>query len=199
MQYLAGVYEEARQILGITDSFQGRKDTTAQSGVAKQFAAAQSAGRLESKRVLKEAAYAELFKRIAQLKVAYADEPRPVVASDDRGEAQYEEFNRYDFYEQDAAGQWHCILDDDRFLFSCDTSTPLANNREQMWQDAAQMFQMGAFGQPGSMDALLLYWTKLELLHYPGASDTKEWLEMRKEAEERAKSGTEASLRDGSS
>ena len=181
MQYLAGVYEEARQILGITDSFQGRKDTTAQSGVAKQFAAAQSAGRLESKRVLKEAAYAELFKRIAQLKVAYADEPRPVVASDDRGEAQYEEFNRYDFYEQDAAGQWHCILDDDRFLFSCDTSTPLANNREQMWQDASQMFQMGAFGQPGSMDALLLYWTKLELLHYPGASDTKEYLEQIRE------------------
>ncbi len=180
MQYLAGVYEEARQILGITDSFQGRQDRTAESGVAKQFAAAQSAGRLESKRVLKEAAYAELFKRIAQLKVAYADEPRPIVASDDRGEAQYEEFNRYDFYEQDAAGEWHCILDDDRFLFSCDTSTPLANNREQMWQEAGAMFQMGAFGQPGSMDALILYWTKLELLHYPGASDTKEYLEMLK-------------------
>lgn len=177
MQVTQRVYEEARRILGITDSFQGRPDTTAQSGVAKQFAAAQSAGRLDSKRVMKDAAYAELFKRIAQLKVAYADEPRPIVASDDRGEAQYEEFNRYDFYEQDAAGEWHCILDDDRFLFSCDTSTPLANNREQMWQDAAQMFQMGAFGQPGSMDALLLYWTKLELLHYPGASDTKEYLE----------------------
>ncbi|MBR4703228.1 MAG: hypothetical protein IKO91_05230 [Oscillospiraceae bacterium] len=184
MQYLAGVYEEARQILGITDSFQGRQDRTAESGVAKQFAAAQSAGRLESKRVLKEAAYAELFKRIAQLKVAYADEPRPIVASDDRGEAQYEEFNRYDFYEQDAAGAWHCILDDDRFLFSCDTSTPLANNREQMWQEAGAMFQMGAFGQPGSMDALILYWTKLELLHYPGASDTKEYLEMLKKEQE---------------
>ena len=177
MAYLAQVYEEARQILGITDSFQGRRDTTAQSGVAKQFAAAQSAGRLESKRVLKEAAYAELFKRIVQLKVAYADEPRPIVATDDRAGAQYEEFNRYDFYERDAQGKWHCILDDDRFLFSCDTSTPLANNREQMWQDAANMFQMGAFGQPGSIDSLMLYWTKLELLHYPGASDTKELID----------------------
>lgn len=176
MQYLANIYEEARQILGITDSFQGRNDTTAQSGVAKQFAAQQSAGRLESKRVMKEAAYAELFKRIVQLKVAYADEPRSVVATDDRGQAQYEEFNRYDFYEQDEKGQWHCILDDERFLFSCDTSTPLANNREAMWQDATQMFQMGAFGQPQSLDALLLFWTKLELLHYPGASDTKEYL-----------------------
>lgn len=176
MQYLQGVYEEARQILGITDSFQGRKDTTAQSGVAKEFAAQQSAGRLESKRVMKEAAYAELFKRIVQLKVAYADEPRSIVATDDRGQAQYEEFNRYDFYEQDEKGEWHCILDDERFLFSCDTSTPLANNREAMWQDATQMFQMGAFGQPQSLDALLLFWTKLELLHYPGASDTKEYL-----------------------
>lgn len=176
LEYLAQVYEEARQILGITDSFQGRRDTTAQSGVAKEFAANQSAGRLESKRVLKEAAYAELFKRIAQLKIAYADEPRSVVAADDRGEAQYEEFNRYDYYEQDASGEWHCILDDDRFLFSCDSSTPLANNRPQMWQEASAMYQMGAFGQPGSMEALMLYWTKLELLHYPGASDTKEYL-----------------------
>lgn len=176
MQYLANIYEEARQILGITDSFQGRKDQTAQSGVAKEFAAQQSAGRLESKRVMKEAAYAELFKRIVQLKVAYADEPRSIVATDDRGQAKYEEFNRYDFYEQDEKGEWHCILDDERFLFSCDTSTPLANNREAMWQDAVQMLQMGAFGQPGDINTLLLFWTKLELLHYPGASDTKEYL-----------------------
>ena len=191
MQYLAQVYEEARQALGITDSFQGRKDTTAQSGVAKQFAAAQSAGRLESKRVMKEAAYAELFRRIVMLKVAYADEPRPVVATDNRGSSQYEEFNRYDFYERDEQGNWHCILDDDRFLYSCDTTNTLANNREMMWQDASNMYQMGAFGQVGSMDALLLYWTKLELLHYPGAADTKEYLENLK-AEQQAAAATPA-------
>lgn len=176
MAYKDQIYEESRQILGITDSFQGRKDATAQSGIAKQFAAQQSAGRLESKRIMKEAAYAELFKRIVQLKVAYADEPRSVVATDDRGQARYEEFNRYDFYEQDEKGQWHCILDDERFLFSCDVSAPLANNREQMWQDTTNMFQIGAFGQPDNLNTLLLYWTKLELLHYPGAADTKEYL-----------------------
>ena len=176
MSYMAQVYEEARQILGITDSYQGRRDATATSGVAKEFAAAQSAGRLESKRVLKEAAYAELFKRIVQLKVAYADEARPIVATDDRGQAQYEEFNRYDFYEQDPEGNWHCILDDDRFLFSCDVSAPLASNRERMWQETTQMLLNGAFGQPQALETLLLYWTKMELLHYPGASDTKEYL-----------------------
>ena len=177
MQYLANIYEEARQALGITDSFQGRKDTTAQSGVAKQFAASQSAGRLESKRVMKEAAYAELFKRIVQLKVAYADEPRPIVAEDNRGRAKYEEFNRYDFYEQDEQGEWHCILDDDRFLFSVDTSAPLASNRPQMWQEVTAMYQMGAFGNPQDPETRLLFWSKLELLHYPGAADTREYLE----------------------
>ena len=184
LQYLAGVYEEARQALGITDSFQGRKDSSAQSGVAKQFAAQQSAGRLESKRVMKEAAYAELFKRIVMLKVAYADEPRPIVAEDDRGRAKYEEFNRYDFYEQDEQGQWHCILGEDRFLFSCDSSAPLANDRERMWQEASRMFQLGAFGDPGDPDARILFWSKLEQLHYPGAGDTKEYLEKRKQEAE---------------
>ena len=177
MAYLAQVYEEARQALGITDSYQGRRDSTAQSGVAKQFAASQTAGRLESKRVLKEAAYAELFRRIAVLKVAYADEPRSVVATDDRGRAKYERFDRHDFYERDAAGNWHCILDDDRFLFSCDTSAPLAGNRQQLWQECLEMFRLGAFGDPGGREAQLLLWTKLELLHYPGAADTREYLE----------------------
>lgn len=179
MAYLSQVYEEARQILGITDSFQGRRDTTATSGVAKQFSASQSAGRLESKRVLKEAAYAELFRRIAMLKVAYADEPRPVVAEDNRGQAKYEEFSRYDFYERDAAGKWHCILDDDRFLFSCDTSAPLAANRPQMWQELTQMLQMGAFGQPNDPQTLLMYWTEMEKLHYPNAADAREFIEQR--------------------
>ena len=193
LAYLNQVYEEARQALGITDSFQGRRDTTAQSGVAKQFAAAQTAGRLESKRVLKEAAYAELFRRIAALKVAYADEPRPVVATDDRGQAKYEEFDRHDFYERDAAGNWHCILDDDRFLFSCDTAAAPAGNRQQLWQESLEMFRLGAFGNPADREAQLLLWTKLELLHYPGAGDTKEYLEKLRgsEREQQAEAETE--------
>ena len=40
MAYLSQVYEEARQVIGITDSFQGRKDSTATSGTAKEFSAA---------------------------------------------------------------------------------------------------------------------------------------------------------------
>ena len=38
------------------------------------------------------------------------------------------------------------------------------------------MFQMGAFGNPQEVDTLMLYWTKMDILHYPGAGDTLEYL-----------------------
>lgn len=174
MGYLSQVYEEARQIIGITDSFQGRKDTTATSGTAKEFSAAQAAGRLESKRVMKDAAYAQLFEAMFKFKLAYADEPRPVVSHDIQGNANYEEFSRYDFLEQDAAGEWAWV---DDFLFSCDTSAPLANNREAMWQETRMNLQTGAFGDPSSLQTLILFWTKMEMLHYPGSGETKAYLE----------------------
>lgn len=174
LTYLAQVYEEARQVIGITDSFQGRTDHTATSGKAKEFAAAQSAGRLESKRVMKDAAYAALFEAMFKFKLAYTDEPRPVVSSDIYGNAQYETFNRYDFLEQDDAGEW-CW--NDQFLFSCDTSAPLASNREAMWQETRMNLQTGAFGDPAQLPTLILFWTKMEMLHYPGASETRGYLE----------------------
>ena len=176
LTYLAQVYEEARQIIGITDSFQGRKDSTATSGVAKEFSAAQAAGRLESKRVMKDAAYAALFEAMFKFKLAYADEPRPVTSRDIQGNTIYEEFNRYDFLEQDVTGEWYW---NDQFLFSVDTSTPLANNREAMWQETRENLQTGAFGDPTDVRTLILFWTKMELLHYPGAADTKAFLEQR--------------------
>lgn len=174
MAYLAQVYEEARQIIGITDSFQGRADTTATSGKAKEFSAAQAAGRLESKRVMKNAAYAELFEVMFKFWLAYSDEPRPVTYKDSTGETVYEEFNRYDFLELGEDGQWHW---NDQFLFSCDTSAPLASNREAMWQETRQNLQTGAFGDPSRMETLILFWAKMEELHYPGAAQTKKHLE----------------------
>lgn len=174
----AQVYEEARQIIGITDSFQGRKDTTATSGKAKEFAAAQTAGRLESKRVLKNAAYQQLFEILFKFRLAYADEPRPVVYSDERGDRQYSEFNRYDFLRRDDAGELYWK---DDFLFSCDTSAPLATDRQAMWQETRMNLQEGAFGNPADIATLILFWGKMELLHYPGAGETKKYLEEQRE------------------
>ncbi len=190
--YMSNVYEEARQILGITDSFQGRTDTTATSGKAKQFSAAQAAGRLESKRVMKNKAYSDLFRMMFEFWLAYGDEPRPVTFKDAQGHTQYQEFNRYDFLERDQDGQYYW---NDQFLFSVDTTGSLANNREAMWQETRQNLQTGAFGDPTSMETLILFWTKMEELHYPGAGATKQALEDRMRRQlETAQAQTQASV-----
>ncbi len=183
MAYMEEVYQEARQVIGITDSFQGRADRTATSGKAKEFAAAQSAGRLESKRVMKDAAYAALFEAMFKFKLAYTDEPRPVLSKDIHGEAKYDVFNRYDFLEKDEAGEWYW---NDQFLFSCDTTAPLASNREAMWQETRMNLQTGAFGDPTSLETLISFWEKMEALHYPTAGETKKELQERLENQRQA-------------
>lgn len=181
LTYLATVYEEARQILGITDSFQGRTDPTATSGKAKEFSAAQAAGRLESKRTMKQAAYAQLFELMFKFWLAYSDEPRPISYKDNEGNTVYEEISRYDFLKQDKDGQYYW---EDQFLFGCDDSAPLASNREAMWQETRMNLQTGAFGDPSSTETLILFWSKMEELHYPGAGETKKYLEKRLQQEQ---------------
>ena len=174
MAYLSQVYEEARRVLGITDSYQGRKDTTATSGKAKEFSAAQAAGRMESKRVMKNAAYARLFEILFKFKLAYCDEPRDIVRIGADGENIYDQFNRLDFLERDEDGNWHWI---DDFLFSTDTAATLSQNRQAMWQETTSNLQSGAFGDPTQLQTLILYWSKMERLGYPDAGSTRKYLE----------------------
>lgn len=183
MAFTNQVYEEARQMLGITDSFQGRPDSTATSGKAKEYSAAMAAGRLESKRMMKNAAYAKLFEMMFKFQLAYADEPRTIAYKNHKGDTVYEEFNRYDFLVQDATGQWHW---NDRFLFSVDTTAPLAANREALWQETRNNLQSGAFGDPASIETLILFWGKMEELHYPGAASTKKFLEEKQKSQQTA-------------
>lgn len=183
LAYLAQVYEEARRTLGITDSFQGRNDTTATSGKAKEFAASQSAGRLESKRMLKRAAFARLYELIFKFKLAYADEPRPVISKDDTGENKYDYFDRHDFLEQTADGGWRYV---DDFIFSTDDASALAVNWQNMWQELTSQLQAGAFGDPTNLNTLILYWTSMEQEHYPGASEKKQYIKEQLAAQQEA-------------
>jgi len=187
MAYMSHVYEESRQALGVTDSFQGRRDTTATSGKAKEFAAAQTAGRLESKRVMKDAAYADLFELMFKFALAYSDEPRTIVHKNMHGVNEYSTFSRYDFLEMDETGEYWW---NDQFLFSCDASAPLASNREAMWQENRMNLQSGAYGNPTELETLILFWSRMEMLHYPFAGLTRKHLEEKlaeqKQAEQQA-------------
>ena len=164
------VYEEGRQTIGITDSMQGRKDATATSAVAKEFSAKQAAGRMESKRVMKQALFQDLFETLFKFMLAYADEPRPVIAYNEQGEKEYKLFDRHDFLYEDEAGNWKYNTD---FLFSCDSAAPLASNREAMWQETRMNFQQGTYGNPQELGTLIRFWTVMEQLHYPTAKQIK--------------------------
>ena len=132
---------------------------------------------------MKNAAYATLFELMFKFWLAYSDEPRPVSYKNSEGETEYTQFNRYDFLERDEDGAYWW---NDQFLFSCDTSEPLASNREAMWQETRMNLQTGAFGNPEQTDTLILFWTKMEELHYPGAGQTRKFLEERREREQQA-------------
>ncbi len=171
-------YEQARRILGITDSYQGRPDRTATSGTAKQIAVAQSAGRLESKRIMKNAMYADLYAVMFRFLLAYSDEPRSVWHNNIDGSTTYSEFNKYDYLAQDAAGEWYWL---DDFLFSVDNTSSLAGNRESMWQEIRMNLQTGAFGDPNDPETLIMFWEMMAGQHYPGAAEIRERLEKKRQ------------------
>ena len=174
MTIMQQAYNEAQRVMGVTESFLGRKDSTATSGKAKEFAASQTVGRLESRRVLKKQAWGEVFERMFKNMIAYADERRPVHYQDEKGQTEYEEFIPYEFLDVDEAGELYWNT---QFLFSCDDASGLAANRESMWQECTAHLQAGAYGNPTDINTLLIYWTKMEEQHYPGAANTKKLLE----------------------
>ena len=167
------LYDHAKRILGISDSYQGQYDGSAQSGKAKQLQIQQAAGRLDSKRQMKNAAYAEMDKIMFQLCLAYADEPRPYSYKDAFGRWQNITFNRYDFVKQDERGKWYY---DDEFLFSADASVDIDKSREFIWEQNLKMFQLGAYGDPATAEAQLIYWQNNEAAKYPFSHDNVERL-----------------------
>lgn len=156
-------YNFGRNAVGITDSFQGKRDTTAESGKAKEVAAAQSSGRLESKRRMKDAAYANLYALMFKFLLAYCDESRIYSRVEPTGEYVEGNFNRYNFID----GEPGNIYYNDRFLFSVDNASNLSTNREAMWKETLSNFQAGTFGNPADPKSLMLFWNTMKELGYP--------------------------------
>lgn len=157
-------YQMGRDSLGITDSYQGKRDTTAESGKAKQVSAAQAAGRMESKRRMKDAAFADLYKLMFKFLLAYCDEKRTYSRMEPTGKFVEGKFSRYNYLKADDNGN---LYYNDRFLFSVDDASTLINNRASMWQEATNNLVSGAFGNPADPQTLLVYWNMMKGLNYP--------------------------------
>jgi len=182
-------YQWAKSSLGITDSFQGKYDSSALSGTAKQYSINQAAGRLESKRVMKNAAYAKLYEMMFKFALAYADEPIPVITTGTDGETVYSHFDKKDFLKIDAADTpyWN-----DEFIFETDPTSTLMVNREAMWNQADMKLQSGAFGPLGDLQTNYLYWLEQERNSYPHAGEIKRVIEGRIEEQKQLQQQLEA-------
>ena len=175
MTMINKAYEDARSTLGITDAFQGKYDPSAVSGTAKQYSINQAAGRLESKRVMKNDAYAKLYEYMFKFWLAYADDPLPITGIGAQGEQQFDILDKSDFVKQDAGGEYYW---NDEFMFETDPTSTMMANREAMWQQLDMKLQSGAFGQLGSLETMRLYWSMMEKHHYPNAGDILSQIEM---------------------
>lgn len=160
------MYQYGRATLGVTESFQGKRDTTATSGKAKQLAAAQSAGRLESKQRMKVQAYSELYRKMFKFILAYADETQHYIKRDQNGDVLQFAFNRYKFLKKNKDGQLYW---DDNFLIEADNST-LISNKNEMWDVLTQQFMAGALGNPADPAVIKLYWSLMKQLQFPFAA-----------------------------
>lgn len=157
-------YESARASSGVTQSYQGQTDNTATSGKAKEIAAMQSAGRLESMRVMKSAAFAGLYELMLKYLLAFSDETRHFVKVLPDGTEEEELWNKYLFLRKD---KYNNVYYTDDFAFSTDPAATLSNNRVQMWQETLQQFTMGTMGAPNDPRTLELYWKIMDEAQYP--------------------------------
>lgn len=158
------LYESGRSSSGVTDSFQGKKDTTATSGKAKELAAALSAGRIESLRVMKAAAFAGVYELILKYLLAFSDESRAFVKILPDGSKKEMSWNKYMFLDKDKYGK---VFYRDDFSFNTDPAATLSQNRVQMWQETQDKFIQGALGNPADPRTLKLFWNIMDSLQYP--------------------------------
>ena len=157
-------YESARASSGVTRSYQGQTDKTATSGKAKEISALQSAGRLESLRIMKSAAFAGVYELMLKYLLAFSDETRKFVRILPNGNKEEMMWNKYMFLDKDKHGN---IYYRDDFAYSTDPAATLSNNRVQMWQETQRQFSLGTFGMPTDSRVLGIYWNILDTIQYP--------------------------------
>lgn len=163
-------YESARSSSGVTESYQGKIDQTATSGKAKEISANQSAGSMESLRVMKSAAFAGVYELIFKFHLAFSDETRRFVKLLPNGSEEEMMWNKYMFLRKDKYGNLYYI---DDFAFSTDPAATLSNNRVKMWQETLQQFTMGTMGEVADPRTRELYWNIMDSMQYPLAKFIK--------------------------
>ena len=176
------LYDHAKRILGVTDAYQGISANYQESGYARQLKIAQSTGRLQSKKKLKEIAYTALDRLIFEHYLAFSDEAREISVGDGFDKIHNEVFDRYDFLVFDTVRG--ALRYNDSFLFGVDENGGRDYEREALWERNLENLKAGTLGDPSAPKTLLRYWQLQEKAHYPHARENVEYFsEITKEAE----------------
>lgn len=165
---ISSLYDSAKSSSGITDSFQGKYDASATSGKAKQFQAIQTAGRIESLRVMKAAAFAGVYEMVLKYLLAFSDNRKTFVKVLPDGQTKEEVWSKYMFLAKSKDGQYYYR---DDFSFSSDPAAVISPDRMTMWQETVNKFTLGMFGDATNTNTLKAVWHILEQQGYPLANE----------------------------
>lgn len=163
LEFAQQQYKAAQSTLGITNSYQGKADSTAVSGVAKQIQVNQSTGRLRSKEANKYASFKELYEIMFEFKLAFYDELRPFVTKGTDGKDSYGNFDKYQFLVRDKAGELYYNTD---FIFSADAGNGLPRDKMWLFNSVQEMLKYGAYNPT---PAAVTFWTQMVQQKYPNA------------------------------
>ena len=167
LEVIRVVYDQAKSLLGVTDSFQGKPDASASSGIAKQLQIAQSSGRMASKEFNKYNFYTNLYKMMFWMKLAFYDELRPVVSKEENGDDKFFDFDKYEFLLRNKDGEWYYNTD---FQFTIDSTGGWEKSRDYMYQQVMALYQQQAFV---ASDPAVMLWNLLDNLNFPNAGSIK--------------------------
>jgi hypothetical protein len=179
------LYDQAKRIMGISDALVGVDSSSTESGYSRQLKILQANGRLNSKRQLKYHAYSEIYKRIFEHFLAFADEARPLSYKDCFGHVHLSEFSKYDFIEKSDDGEYGYY---DGYLFSVDLNGGAEYLREELWERNLTNLKAGTIGDPESPITLLRYRQSQERAHYPYARENVEYFKSIVEQQENKES-----------
>ena len=161
------LYDNAKSTQGVTDTDQGKKDPTANSGKAKEMQLMASAQRQSSSKIQRNTAYAGVYELIFKYLLAYSDEQRSFVALLPDGSYREEVWSKYMFLAKDAGNNLYYR---DDFAWSVDSVAYITKDREAMWQLIDRDFLNGSTGSElDPQRALLLYWHMKDQFGYPTA------------------------------
>jgi hypothetical protein len=180
------LYDHSKRILGISDAYQGIDTNSNESGYAKQLRISQANGRLESKKKMKQSAYADIDRLIFEHYLAFADEARALWHTDAYGRVKESEFRRTSFIEYDKTRGVYYY--DDSYLFSVDLNGGGEYQREALWQRNLENLNAGTLGDKSDPVTLLRYWQCQERAHYPHARENVEYFRLA--VEEKTSLGT---------